>query len=240
MMAAAGGTAMIAVQGIGQTPPEKAPGTYTPVPCKAIDIRGWNTEWNRSLCAESVVTVKNTPHPAGNDAPNCIDGKDTATAVEVQGNLKQALGDLGSGAAAVIGTAYGGPVGAVAGAIFSVAGGAIIKNNTRFNRSYCQVACVQLPTDARNVVVQGWSAPFYNRQYHALCDFSTSNPYGSGRCDVPGKGNWAAMTPYTTASDPELGTTICTTAKNWSHTYSREMGLRVNYDRAGPKIKSSS
>ncbi|TWA81387.1 hypothetical protein FBZ83_108279 [Azospirillum brasilense] len=209
--------------------------------CMDIKIEGWQNDWNRQFCAEDTAKVPALGFSASPDRPPCANGQEV-NARNVQKKIEDATAQAGSGAGTAIGTAIGGPVGSVVGAALGAVIGksieSVAKHNYRVDYSNCASLCVQLPSDATNIVVQGWSGPLpgdhRRHEHYNLCDMTHqgTGTWGPGRCDIAHNGNWSAMSPYTSSDHPTLGKVYCSTGMNWKQSNEQVFGLRVTYDRS--------
>ena len=203
--------------------------------CANVAIDGWNAGWTRSQCVEDTAPVSKVPNNSVHriNNPPCDHSEDHVTATEVQTKFIDALGPSSMAAG---GTALAGPVGGLVGAAAGKAAAdgieAVIRHNTAGGRSNCVALCVNVPPQAKNITMSGYVFPIDERKFYAVCDFSLQTRGNSfaGRCDDRRNGDWAAMTPPTSTFDARVGTTICSTAKNWTDAFDRTFTLRVGYD----------
>ena len=203
--------------------------------CPSIAIDGWNPALNRSQCVEDTAQVPRVPSDSVHkrDNPPCDDSEEHVNATQVQNKFIDALGPGGLAAA---GTALAGPVGGVVGAAAGKAAAEaielMIRHNSAGGRSNCTALCVNVPPTAKNVTIQGFASPMPRRNYYTVCNFSLQRRGHAfpGRCDNGRNGDWASMTPPTSVFDQRVGTTFCSTAKNWSDSYPRGYALRAQYD----------
>ena len=212
-------------------------GTASPAvaACPSIAIDGWNPAWNRSQCVQDMTQIPSVPNDSVHkrDNPSCDNNEQEVNATEIQNKFIDSIGASGGAAA---GTALAGPIGGLVGAAAGKAAGdsieRIIRHNSAGGKSNCAALCVNVPPAAKNISVEGYAFPVPPRQYYTACDFSLPHAGNSfpGRCDNKHNGAWAAMTPPTQEFNPKVGTTICSTAKNWTDSFPRGYALRAQYD----------